>query len=61
MKNWEWLKVGDRVRFVSDDFDGKVREDGTVKEMYTDHAIVVTDNAMTLWLDDDTQSLFQRI
>lgn len=54
---WRKWKVGDRVLYIVNDFDGHGIFEGILIEKYESHAIVEVDG-MRLWLSDETQELF---
>ena len=60
MKDWKCLKLRDPILFYGKEFDGSFREEGYVERIFDDH-IIVKANGMSLWLDDDTESLFFRL
>ncbi len=51
------LKVGDRLTFFWDEFDGSGAIPGIVSSIEEDHAIVVADG-QTLWLDSRNADMF---
>lgn len=53
---WDSLKSGDRFRLDTVEFDGKTTTLGRIANVMEDHAIGITDDGLTLWLDDDTNS-----
>ena len=58
---WRKWKVGDRVLYIVNDFDGHGTFEGIVTEMHESHAIVEADVFNIherLWLDDNTQDMF---
>lgn len=57
MLDFRTVKIGDRVKFTADDFDGRVEREGIVVKTDNDHAIVCADG-MNLWLDDGTAYQF---
>lgn len=59
MKNWQTLKVGERVVFAGEEFGLAFREEGIVTEAADDHMIVES-NGMHLWLDDFNADLFTK-
>lgn len=60
MLDFRTVKIGDKVKFESHDFDGAVTRYGVVTEVEDDHAIVRADG-MNLWLDDYTAGQFSLI
>ena len=59
MKDWNRLKVGDKITFHWDEFDGSGSLHGRVAEVHADYVIVRIDGH-GYWLDDDTQDMFCR-
>lgn len=57
--SWRDWNVGDKVRWSTNDFDGKVNVVGEVTDKEDDHLIVSADG-MKLWVDDDTASSFHK-
>lgn len=53
-KEWRQLGIGDAIRLVADEFDGKTVLDAVVTEISKDHALAKTDDGIVLWLDDFT-------
>lgn len=53
-QGWRQLGIGDAIRLVTDEFDGKTVLDAVVTEISKDHALAKTDDGITLWLDDFT-------
>lgn len=53
-KEWRQLGIGDAIRLVADEFNGKTVLDAVVTEISKDHALAKTDDGITLWLDTDT-------
>lgn len=52
-------KIGEKLLFRCEEPDGTIQMDCTVKHVFHDHAIAVN-GTMTLWIDDDTEELFQK-
>lgn len=52
------MKIGDKYLFSVNEFDGHTEAEATVTEIFEDHAILKTDDGMTLWYDGDTAHLF---
>lgn len=59
MINWKTLKVGETIKFVVDEFDGKLETICVVTEVNDDYAIAEGDG-MNLWIDEDTAYQFSR-
>lgn len=55
---WRKLKVGDRVLYIVNDFDGRGTFSGIITEKDESHAIAEVDG-MHLWIDDSTEDMFQ--
>lgn len=55
-------KVGDKLIFIADEFDGYLEVRCTVTEVHEDYAIAIEDgvNPMSLWIDNDTAEMFKR-
>lgn len=53
-QEWRQLGIGDAIRLVADEFDGKTILDAVVTEISKDHALAKTDDGIFLWLDDFT-------
>lgn len=65
-QGWRQLGIGDAIRLVADEFDGKTILDAVVTEISKDHAIARSEDGITLWLDDftddsDTMTLYKVI
>ena len=65
-KEWRQLGIGDAIRLVADEFDGKTVLDAVVTEISKDHAVARSEDGITLWLDDftddsDTMTLYKLI
>ena len=60
MLDFRTVKIGDRVKFTVDDFDGRIEREGIVVKAEDDHAIVYADG-MDLWFDDTTAYQFEMI
>lgn len=66
MKNWKELKVGDKVVETVNDFDcvKPIKVHCEITKVEEDHAIATEindfDYKMTLWIDDDTQDMFEK-
>ena len=57
MRIWRSLKKGQKVKYHYRDFDGSGTIICEVTKVFFDHA-VAAGNGMTLFIDDDTQLLF---
>lgn len=57
MKSWRDLKLGDKVIYHFEEFDGSYKAEGVVIEVYKDHAIVSIPD-ITVWYDDDSEDMF---
>ena len=57
--NWKNWKIGDKIKWSTNDFDGKTETIGVLTKMDEDHAIVEADG-MHLWVDDDTCENFTK-
>ena len=56
---WKDLKVGQRLRYVADEFDGKFECECTVSEVNDEYAIAHSDDRLlVLTIDDDTEHMF---
>lgn len=51
--------LGQKVTFTADEFDGKTTMNATITEVHDDYAIAKTDDGVTLWIDEDTESQFK--
>ncbi|MCD7824243.1 MAG: hypothetical protein LUG86_09580 [Oscillospiraceae bacterium] len=60
MVNYRTLKVGDKVHFHAEEFDGTSDWDGTITKTESDHAIMGTADGDSYWIDDDTADMFYR-
>lgn len=60
MKDWKTLKPGDPVIMKSNDFDGIATISGLITEVCADHAIMRSEDGITLWIDNDTADMFRR-
>lgn len=60
MRSWESLKVGDRVAFKCDEFDGHGILNMYVSSVHDDHAIAMDFDAQRYWIDEDTQHMFMK-
>ena len=58
--SWNGYKVGDKVTYTVDEFDGHFSEAKTVKEVHTDHIIIGGDAAEHIWIDEDTEYMVAR-
>lgn len=56
----EQFKVGDKVRYHYNEFDGRGSFIAEVTQVYSDHAIAEA-RGMSLWIDDDTVYQFEKI
>ena len=56
--DYNGYKVGDKITYSTNDFDGKSSKDGVIKEVYPDHMIVdvpgVSDH---VWIDSDSSDM----
>lgn len=61
MTNWKSLKIGDKVTWTWEDFEGKGTEPCVVTKVADDHVIAT---GLTfdekLWIDDMTADMFVR-
>ena len=53
--------VGEKLLFVSDDFDGRQKVECNVTEVYPDHVIAVGMENVSYWIDNDTEYLFEKM
>ena len=60
MLDFRTVKIGDRVKFTSDEFEVHIEREGIVGKTEDDHAIVYA-GGMGLWLDDTTAYQFEMI
>jgi hypothetical protein len=59
LKDWRTLKVGDKVSYHAEDFDGVTNISGmTISDVDSERAIASYDG-MSFWIDDDTSYQFQ--
>lgn len=59
MLDYRNLKIGDKLHFHSEEFDGVSDVNGVVTEVEVDHAIMKSDG-ISYWIDDYTADLFSR-
>lgn len=57
---WNNYKVGDRIEYSWNEFDGTGKLRGKIIEVAEDYAIAECDG-MKLWIDEDTEYQFRRI
>lgn len=58
VESFNGYKVGDKVTYSTDDFDGKSSTESTIKEVYPDHMIVdVPGLSDHVWIDNDTMDM----
>ena len=50
--------LGQKVTFTTDEFDGKTTMNATITEVHDDYATATTDDGIVLWIDKDTEHLF---
>lgn len=50
--------IGTKVLWIVNDFDGCTKTRATITEVYQDHAIAISDNGITLWIDEDNENDF---
>lgn len=60
MSNWKKFKPGDRIICEYHEFDGAGKIKGIISEVTADHALIKTNDGQTLWIDDDTESMFRK-
>ena len=60
MLDFRTVKIGDRVKFTTDEFEVRIEREGIVVKTEDDYAIVRADG-MDLWLDDATAYQFEMI
>ena len=64
MKNWKSLKLGDNVVWTTREFGITQKTHAEITEIAEDHAIAteITEfpRKMNLWIDDDTQHMFEK-
>lgn len=61
MKNYKEYKVGQRVVYSWNEFDGKGSENGTVIGYDDDNDVIVkTDSGLTLLIFDESEYMFER-
>lgn len=58
---WTKMNVGDRVRYYISEFDGVYSEMCTVTNVEKDHAIALTDDGLSLWVDGNNEDCFTLI
>jgi hypothetical protein len=51
-------KVGQKLIWKTDDFDGKNKVKVTVTKVERNHVIAKTEDGITAWIDDDTEYQF---
>lgn len=52
-------KLHDKLLWTVDEFDGHSETICSIVEIAGDHAIAFTDDELTLWIDDDTEYMYQ--
>lgn len=60
MGNWREWKIGDKIKYSWNEFDGSGSTIGIVTEVDKDHIIVRADD-MNLWCEDFNCDMFQKI
>lgn len=60
MSKWREWKLGDKIKYSWNEFDGSGSTVGTVTEIEADHIIVRADD-MNLWCEDFNSDMFQKI
>lgn len=62
ISSWNELKIGDKLLFIVDEFDGILvrKHPCEVVSVENDHAIALEDDGSNLWIDNDTLHLFER-
>lgn len=50
--------LNQKVTFTADDFDGKTTMEAIITEVHDDYAIAKTADDITLWIDKDTDYMF---
>lgn len=58
------FNLGEKLHYVTEDFDGHAVTLCEVVEKHEDHYIAKelnSDNPITLWIDEDTEYMFERI
>ena len=58
--NWQLWNVGDKVRYFGTEFDGSFEFFGVITKKFDDHLIAESEG-MTLWIDDFSADMFERI
>lgn len=63
-RDWRKWKIGDRVIYTVNDFDGTYTEHGTITNvmLHEDepHLIVLLDSGITVWVDDGFAYMFKK-
>ena len=54
-RDWRNWTVGEKIKFIADEFDGYSEEDCVVVSIEDDHAIIspINDSSVRYWIDDD--------
>ena len=58
------FEIGEKLHFIVDEFDGHCVIPCEVTEKHEDHYIakeLYVENPETLWIDEDTEYLFERV
>lgn len=53
------FKLGQKVTWTVNEFGQVMTTKAVVTEVHPDHYIAKTDDGMTLWIDEDTESDFK--
>lgn len=57
---WNSVRVGDRVTYRYNDFDGSGTINCYISSVHKDHAIAMDADAIRYWIDEDTQHMFSK-
>lgn len=54
-RDWRNWTVGEKIKFIADEFDGRTEEECVVVSIEDDHAIIspINDSSVRYWIDDD--------
>lgn len=52
------FKVGQKLLWVVDDFDGSARIPAVVTEVHADHVLALSEDGMTLWINGFNEEQF---
>lgn len=59
--DWKRWKLGDKVEYIWNDFDGSGSIEGIITKVEKDHLIMTASNNMNLWVDDNASGVFVKL